>query len=217
MRDAWRGAALKRLDAGLDADEGIALSATLLGIDPLDEAALRLHVGWLAKGGQARVRAAYRDFVRRLDAELGIAPGAELRAMHDALGAARARREPLTTFHGREGELAAIAGAFGCGDRLVTLVGPGGVGKTRLARRVLDDHASFGDGVAFVPLDDLTSSAELGTRLARELGVRLAGSGDPLDQVIAHLRERAMPLALDNSSSRGDAATLQRTSTRVRA
>jgi predicted ATPase len=98
-----------------------------------------------------------------------------------------------------QAELKRLAGYIARDDcRLVTLVGPGGVGKTRLARRVLEDHASFGDGTVFVPLDDLASSAELGTRLARELGVRLAGSGDPLDQVIAHLRERAMLLALDN-------------------
>ena len=218
LRDAWRGAALKCLDTGLDADQGIALSATLLDIDPLDEAALRLHLGWLAKGGQAaRARAAYRDFVRRLDAELGIAPGAELRALHDALGVARAtERTPALPaddgFVGRSAERKRLAGYVARDDcRLVTLVGPGGVGKTRLARRVLDDHASYGDGVAFVPLDDLTSSAELGTRLARELGVRLAGSGDPLDQVIAHLCERAMLLALDNFEQlAGDAATLQR-------
>jgi predicted ATPase/DNA-binding SARP family transcriptional activator len=218
LRDAWRGAALRRLDAGIDADEGIALSAKLLDVDALDEAALKLHLAWLAKGGQAaRARAAYREFVRRLDAELGIAPGAELRAMHDALGAARApERVPVLPaddgFIGRTAELKRLAGYIARDDcRLVTLVGPGGVGKTRLARRVLDDHASFGDGVAFVPLDDLATSGELATRLARELGVRLAGSGDPLDQVVAHLRERAMLLALDNFEQlAGDAATLQR-------
>ena len=49
----------------------------------------------------------------------------------------------------------------------------------------------------FVPLEDITSSSELGGRLARELGV-LTGSDEPLNQVIEFLRERHMLLVLDN-------------------
>ena len=78
-------------------------------------------------------------------------------------------------------------------------MGPGGVGKTRLAQRAMHEFApAFADGAAFVPLEDIASSSELGGRLARELGVGLAGSDEPLDQVVEFLRERHMLLVLDN-------------------
>ena len=89
LRLAWRDAALNRLAGDIDAAEGIDLSARLLDADPLDEAALRAHMSWLARGGQsARARQAYREFVERLAEDLGLTPGAELRALHDSLGTA---------------------------------------------------------------------------------------------------------------------------------
>ena len=64
---AWRAAALDHLAGDIDAGEAIELSARLLEADPLDEAALRAHMSWLARGGQAaRARQAYREFVERL-------------------------------------------------------------------------------------------------------------------------------------------------------
>src|SRR5215207_3976588 len=67
LRAAWRSAALERGAGDIDATEGLALSARLLDIDPLDEAALRLHLQALARAGQpGRARQAYRSFVDRL-------------------------------------------------------------------------------------------------------------------------------------------------------
>ena len=87
LRVAWREAALNRLAGDIDAAEGIDLSKRLLDADPLDEAALRAHMSWLARSGQsARARQAYHEFVGRLADDLGLAPGAELRALHDSLG-----------------------------------------------------------------------------------------------------------------------------------
>ena len=78
---------VSRLAGSIDVAEGIELSARLLDADPLDEAALRPHMAWLARGGQsARARQAYHEFVRRLSDDLGLTPGAELRALHDSLG-----------------------------------------------------------------------------------------------------------------------------------
>ena len=89
LRQVWRDAALTHLAADIDAAEGIDLSTRLLESDPLDEAALRAHMSWLARGGQtARARQAHRDFVARLEQDLGLAPGAELQALHDSLGTA---------------------------------------------------------------------------------------------------------------------------------
>ena len=86
LRVAWRGAALDRLAADVDPGEGIELSARLLDADPLDEAALRAHMSWLGRNGQGgRARQAYREFAGRLGEDLGLAPGAELKALHDSL------------------------------------------------------------------------------------------------------------------------------------
>ena len=76
LRVAWRGAALDHLGADIDPGEGIDLSARLLDADPLDEAALRAHMLWLAHSGQsARARQAYREFIARLAEDLGLPPG----------------------------------------------------------------------------------------------------------------------------------------------
>ena len=84
---AWRDAALNRLTAEIDVTEGIDLSKRLLDADPLDEAALRAHMSWLARSGQsARARQALSRVCGRLADDLGLAPGVELRALHDSLG-----------------------------------------------------------------------------------------------------------------------------------
>ena len=224
LRVAWREAALNRLGGDIDAAEGIDLSKRLLDADPLDEAALRAHMSWLARSGQsARARQAYHEFVGRLAEDLGLAPGAELRALHDSLGMPIS---PPTTaastttsakldddFVGRTVELRRIGALLVQDDcRLLSLMGPGGVGKTRLAQRAIHEFAPrFSDGATFVALEDISSTREFGGRLARELGVKLTGRDEPLDQVIEFLRERHMLLVLDNFEQlANDASILER-------
>src|SRR5687768_1143732 len=208
LRVAWRDAALTRLASEIDIGEAIDLSTRLLDADPLDEAALRTHMSWLARGGQsARARHAYHDFVKRLADDLGLTPGAELRALHDSLGtavrssaAAASLAAPKVDddFVGRTVELRRIGELLAQDDcRLICLMGPGGVGKTRLAQQALQQFAPrFSEGVAFIPLEDIVSSNQLGGRLAREVGI--SGSGDSLKQVTQFLRSRQMLLVLDN-------------------
>ena len=83
--------------------------------------------------------------------------------------------------------------------------------KDPAAQRAMHELApGFSDGAAFVPLEDLDSSNELGGRIARELDVRLVGRQEPLDQVIEFLRERQMLLVLDNFEQLAtDASILQ--------
>ncbi|MGZ9075679.1 MAG: BTAD domain-containing putative transcriptional regulator, partial [Burkholderiaceae bacterium] len=222
LRLAWRDAALSRLSKSIDAAEGIDLSARLLDADPLDEAALREHMAWLSRGGHsARARQVYRDFVARLRDDLGLTPGAELQAWHDSLGAASQPSAPKpaspskadTDFIGRTVELRRISSLLTQDDcRLLTVIGPGGVGKTRLARRAMEEAAAALSWTAvFVPLDDVMASSDLGGRIARELGLHLAGRDESLNQVIEYLRDRRTLLVLDNFEQlAGDATIVQR-------
>ena len=83
--------------------------------------------------------------------------------------------------------------------RLICLMGPGGVGKTRLAQRALHEFApNFADDAVFVALDDISAASELAGRLARALDIRLSGSTEPFQQITELLRGRHMLLVLDN-------------------
>jgi len=107
---------------------------------------------------------------------------------------------PLTSFIGREREIAPIAALLLREDvRLVTLTGPGGVGKTRLASRVAEEIAPhFSDGIWFVSLAPITDSAHVAPTIAQALGVHEA-SGEPIvSRIAALIEDRHYLLMLDN-------------------
>jgi predicted ATPase/DNA-binding CsgD family transcriptional regulator len=102
----------------------------------------------------------------------------------------------LTGFVGREREVAELAGAIGS-TRLVSVVGPGGAGKTRLALRVAADCAeSFAGGVWWVELAPLRNAVI--EALAGVLGVRPLPGRTPLQAVISRLAEEHALVVLDN-------------------
>lgn len=107
---------------------------------------------------------------------------------------------PLTSFVGRKQEIAAARDLLRRPDiRLVTLIGPGGIGKTRLALEVAASLADdFADGVAYVPLASLADAAVIGSAIARALDVRTAGGQPIAAGLIEHLRHRELLLFLDN-------------------
>lgn len=83
--------------------------------------------------------------------------------------------------------------------RLVTLVGVGGMGKTRLALETANAVAAdYADGVAFVALAPLQSAGQLPEAVAEVLEIPLKGSGDPAEQVLSWLATRHLLLVLDN-------------------
>lgn len=85
------------------------------------------------------------------------------------------------------------------GRRLVTLLGPGGIGKTRLALQAAADLAAhFDDGVAFVALAPLTDAANVPSAIAEALGCPLTGTQPAEEALLTFLRERALLLVLDN-------------------
>ena len=121
-----------------------------------------------------------------------------LRLVEPALGPTVALPRPLTPFLGREREVAAIAELLSTA-RLVTLTGPGGAGKTRLALRVGDELAPrLAEGVAFVPLAAMTEASLIAAAVAQALGVREHGDRPIGDRLVAALRDRHLLLVLDN-------------------
>lgn len=107
---------------------------------------------------------------------------------------------PPTPFVGREAEVAEVRRlVMDPRCRLVTLIGPGGTGKTRLALRAGSDlRESFADGVRFVPLAPLHSAELLPSTLAKVLDLSLAGERNPEQQILDALVGREMLLILDN-------------------
>ena len=105
---------------------------------------------------------------------------------------------PLTLFVGREAERAALIDALGS-HRLVTAVGPGGVGKTRLAQVVATDLTDrYSDGAWYVDLVPVTDQAMVAPALAASLGLGEQQGRSPEDTVLGWLADREVLLVLDN-------------------
>ncbi len=185
----------------------------LVARHPLREGFWRqLIVALYRSGRQADALAAYRRVQRILREELGIDPSPELQSLEGqvlrqdpALAAPLVTEESpirlprtLTRLVGRDAELAELD-ALLRSSRLVTLVGPGGVGKTRLAiaaaERAAGDHP---DGTLFVDLAPVREEDLLLSSIGRE-----TGGGDRPAEVIA---DREILLVLDNFEQIVDAA-----------
>jgi predicted ATPase/DNA-binding SARP family transcriptional activator len=155
----------------------------------------------------------YQRTREALAGALGVDPSAELAALHvtllrgDGGGRARARRTnlraELTSYVGKEADVAAVRGMV-TGNRLTTLIGPGGTGKTRLAaesgRTLVDDLA---DGVWLVELAALGAGGDVAQAAVAAVGLRdallgAAPNADLTDRIVAAVRDREMLLILDN-------------------
>jgi predicted ATPase/DNA-binding CsgD family transcriptional regulator len=103
-----------------------------------------------------------------------------------------------TSFVGRRTELAELRKKL-AGARLVSLIGPGGVGKSRLALRAATDlHRGFPDGVWWVELAEVREPALVANAMLAALDLRDQAGMDPLALLLVHLRERQLLVVLDN-------------------
>jgi DNA-binding SARP family transcriptional activator/predicted ATPase len=211
-----------------------------LAFDDLSERANHQKIEVLALAGR-RVEAMrqYHEFVRRLEDQLGTNPSQEITALYERIRSSdlsTIRHEPTETesidkttmrhnlvpqptpFIGREEELSQLDEMLQDPNiRLITIVGPGGMGKTRLAiacaQRQLDPISAerkgspFSDGVFLISLADLDTPDQIPKDIATSLGLEF-GSGeimhrrveavDPGQQILAYLANRHMLLILDN-------------------
>ncbi len=115
---------------------------------------------------------------------------------------------PPTALIGREREEASVVHLLRRErGRLVTLIGPGGVGKTRLALQVVATlQTDYSDGAAFVDLAPVRDPALAPSAIAKAVGMREVGSQSARDALLAYLRDRQLLLVLDNFEQVLDAA-----------
>ncbi|MFM9705238.1 BTAD domain-containing putative transcriptional regulator [Streptomyces galilaeus] len=195
---------------------------------PLDEPLQALRLRALRDAGRtAEALAAYESVRRLLADRLGSDPGPGLRALHTELlrpaeppapvrrtsppGNLRAR---LTSFVGREGDIEALHGDL-AGARLVTLLGPGGAGKTRLSQEAAESAGDVArDGVWLAELAPVADPDAVAQAVLTAVGARetvLYGAGaeemraavaerldDPVERLAEHCARRRMLIVLDN-------------------
>ncbi|WP_410618108.1 BTAD domain-containing putative transcriptional regulator [Amycolatopsis sp. cmx-8-4] len=228
LTDLRAEAAEDRFDALIRLGEHTAVLPDLAAAaeaDPLRERLAGLRIRALcAAGRQSEALTVYSGLRRTLADQLGVDPSAELQEIQ--LAALRGEFAPpspvadrlpmrLTTFVGRDDELKLLAELLG-GARLVTLTGPGGAGKTRLATEAASRHPVHQQGrVWFVALAGVRDADDVPGALLGALGVRDMRStetevrrraADPLEQAVEVLGGGDTLLVLDNCEHVVDAA-----------
>lgn len=216
-------------------EEAVPYIRRWVALDPLHEPAQRRLIEIYALAGQPTVAIRqYHECLRILDAELGVPPEAETTALFDAIrtrkfpvipseqaesklvgGIPPAKRNaypesnlPIQTtpFIGRTKECRDVVRRItdpAC--RLLTLMGPGGIGKTRLAIEIAqtlierpDDANIFRDGVYFASLQPVENPADIVSALTDAIGLHLHNDVPAKQQLINYLQGRKLLLLLDN-------------------
>ena len=202
-----------------DVDAALQILARALENEPTSERAISLKVKLLSGAGRrTEAMAALRDFEENLRSELGIEMSLELRAIAENLkGSPRQRlvlrpsrpslpefrsnvSRPLTPIFGRGDEIARlkVLTAPGSSERVTTVIGPGGIGKTRLSLEIawlqLD---AYDGGVWFVPLTEAANASEIPARVIDALELRPSSESE-VEQIARHFQGRPALVVLDN-------------------
>ena len=183
----------------------------ILTLEPSHESAYRQKMLYQSYAGQSEeALTTYQQCVKTLQSELEVEPAEETKQLHDLILRGKLPRPPqaiphnlpqrLTHFFGREEELTQIAKQLqNSSCRLLTLVGPGGIGKTRLAlEAAAQQMEEFPQGVFFVSLASISSPDLLASALADALRFSFHGREDPKQQLFNYLREKKLLCLLDN-------------------
>jgi predicted ATPase/DNA-binding SARP family transcriptional activator len=206
--------------AGFDA--ALRFASRLLALEPWREEAHREMMMLLAKTGQRTAALLQYEACRRVLAEqLNVEPSTEITALYERIrrGDVEVEAEPLrvtlatrapttplrnlpsslTSFIGREKEITELMERLGSpACRLLTLIGPAGIGKTRLAVEALARLDSFPDGIYFVPLAAVDSPEFLVSAMAAALEFSPQGMPDAKTQILDYLSQKQLVLALDS-------------------
>jgi predicted ATPase/DNA-binding SARP family transcriptional activator len=206
--------------ASAQIDEAVRLARGLLQLEPFHEPTQRLLLRLLAQSGRRRAAIeCFEGFRSRLQDELGIEPEEESLALLEQVRRGVDVDAPnvdhpmppsptaqlnfpfvSTQLLGRKTELETLRSRLARADcRLVSVVAPGGMGKTLLAiEAAMKMREDFPDGVCFVPLAGVLSPADIASAVVHGLSLTLPPGSDALAGLLAYLRPRRMLLLLDN-------------------
>jgi predicted ATPase/DNA-binding SARP family transcriptional activator/Tfp pilus assembly protein PilF len=226
LHEQWREVIFKKARVS-EPQQASNLFQRLLEQDEFDEEALLALMQVLHAGGQnQQALKTYQTFAERLKREMGLTPSsatqqfAEVLEQHKTaqpaitlssnVSSSSSLPTPTTSFIGRDLELAEIASLLDENEvRLLTLLGPGGVGKTRIALQAASELARrYRDGAHFVSLESLTSPNAIPQAVAEALAITLQGQEELLEQVIDFLKVKNLLLVLDNFEHLVDGATI---------
>ena len=212
----------------LEYETAIHYARQALAIEPWHEEVQRELMRLLAFSGQrSAALTQYENCRRLLSDELGAEPGAAMVELYEqiksgefpglqAKAAHRRLLEPAlpphnlpmqtTPFVGRDLELAALASSLADPTiRLITILGPGGMGKTRLALAAAAAQlggkagdAAFHQGVFFITLARLETPDQMLPAIAEAVGLRFEAKDEPKEQLLRFLRQKTLLLVLDN-------------------
>jgi DNA-binding SARP family transcriptional activator/predicted ATPase/Flp pilus assembly protein TadD len=208
-------------EAGGDPEATLATAKSVLALDPWHEKTHRqiMHAH-LEKGNRPQAIAQYKKLKNLLRDDLGVEPASATTMLYEQIRAATTRViegevsavRPSQLHHfsasptpliGRKAELDYLSKTLqdpAC--RLLTITGPGGMGKTRLgietARRLSGQSSRFADGLFFISLAQVENDAIFISTIAQSLGLTSPQSAEPRQELLDHLKTRRLLLLLDN-------------------
>ena len=205
-------------------EEAIIFGQRQLEIEPWREEVHQLLIRLFARiGRRAQALAQYQACVKVLQDELEVEPSPSIKALREQivdLEDTRPYNLPYSSevFIGRDSELARIYRYFtDDSTRILTLVGPGGIGKTRLALevgwRIANDYLGpFMHGIYFISLARMTHLGDIerafATTIADSIGISLLGAQSPLDGILGFIQNKELLLIIDNCEEAGNAIML---------